>query len=180
MLRNSVRRLASVQSTTRLLKSLQVQQQSSRFFSQSLSSLDAQVLSGTELAKKVRSEAHDSIIKMQKTYPNFKPTLSIIQVGTRPDSTAYVRMKLKASTSSGVNCEVIKFDENTPEVTILNKIKELNDDVSVHGVLVQLPLPKHMDEVKVTNSVITEKDVDGFDRYNTGELAKRGACRCHW
>ncbi|KAG7699188.1 hypothetical protein KL933_001674 [Ogataea haglerorum] len=144
-----------------------------RRFSVSVRSLAAQVLSGTKLAAEIRADARKAILQMQQANPNFKPSLTIIQVGDRPDSSAYVRMKLKASTESGVECNVIKMPEDTAEVTLLNKIRELNEDSKVHGVLVQLPLPKHITEVKVTNSVATEKDVDGFDRYNVGELAKK-------
>lgn len=104
----------------------------------------------------------------------FKPTLAIIQVGTRPDSAAYVRAKLKAAASANIASSLIHLDENTLQDALLEEIERLNQDPAVHGVLVQLPLPRHIDETLVTNLVATEKDVDGFDRYNVGELLKRG------
>ncbi|ODV84420.1 hypothetical protein CANARDRAFT_8771 [[Candida] arabinofermentans NRRL YB-2248] len=169
MLRSSIRRAAATANvSSKLLKS------QTRLFSHNVSALQAQLLSGTELAKKIRSKASDSIIEIQSKHEAFKPSLTIIQVGSRPDSSAYVRMKLKASTESGIDCKIINLPENTPEKALLNKIDQLNQDASTHGILVQLPLPSHMDEVKVTNAVLTSKDVDGFDRYNTGELSKRG------
>ncbi|ODV97429.1 hypothetical protein PACTADRAFT_38746 [Pachysolen tannophilus NRRL Y-2460] len=147
---------------------------SPRFFSSSYQKLSATVLSGTKIAKKICQDSYRIIQERRNDFPNFQPSLTIIQVGDRKDSSAYVRMKLKASFESGIKCEVIKLSENIPEHTLLNKIEELNNDITVHGVLIQLPLPRHIDEVKITNAVLTEKDVDGFDRYNVGELSKRG------
>ncbi|KAH3661210.1 hypothetical protein OGAPHI_006617 [Ogataea philodendri] len=142
-------------------------------FSTSAAWRAAQILSGTKLASQIRLDAKQAIEQIQAKQPNFKPSLTIIQVGDRPDSSAYVRMKLKASTESGVECNIVKLPEDTHEITLLNKIRLLNEDSKVNGVLVQLPLPKHISEVKITNSVATEKDVDGFDRYNVGELSKK-------
>ncbi|QPG75634.1 mitochondrial C1- tetrahydrofolate synthase precursor [Brettanomyces nanus] len=133
----------------------------------------AQVLSGKDVAKKIRVETQRQIVSFQKKFPGFSPVLAIIQVGSRPDSSAYVRMKKKASANSGIECRIIKLSEDTDEATLLNLVDRLNNEESVHGILVQLPLPPQIDDSKVTNSVVPEKDVDGFDRYNVGELAKR-------
>ncbi|ODQ77107.1 hypothetical protein BABINDRAFT_163839 [Babjeviella inositovora NRRL Y-12698] len=145
-----------------------------RALSVSASNLGAKVLSGTTIANKIRENAYTKIIETKRQFPHFQPKLTIIQVGTRPDSSAYVRMKLKAAKESSMDCDLVTFSEDVSEQELLNHIEHLNDTPSVHGILVQLPLPKHIDEVTVTNAVITEKDVDGFDRYNAGELAKRG------
>ncbi|SSD61615.1 probable C-1-tetrahydrofolate synthase, mitochondrial [Saccharomycodes ludwigii] len=131
-------------------------------------------LSGKDLAKDIRKEAFQEILNIKKSHPNFSPTLKIIQVGSRPDSSTYVRAKLKASEDSGVNCIVEKLSEDISEFELLNKIDKINNDDSIHGLLIQLPLPKHLDETKVTNAVSYTKDVDGFHRYNVGELSKRG------
>ncbi|SCU93518.1 LAFA_0F16842g1_1 [Lachancea sp. 'fantastica'] len=131
-------------------------------------------LSGTKIAKSIRDDALIKIEQIRTQIPTFKPTLKIFQIGARPDSTAYVRMKLKASKESGVHCDVEKLPENISEAEVLNKIEAVNQDDSVHGLLIQLPLPKHLDETKITNSVVPSKDVDGFHRYNAGELAKKG------
>lgn len=98
----------------------------------------------------------------------------IIQVGSRPDSAAYVRMKLKAAKEADIKCELSKLPDTITEAELLNQISRLNDDPTVHGILVQLPLPKSIDETTITNAVVAEKDVDGFGPANVGELAKRG------
>ncbi|SCU94526.1 LANO_0E07052g1_1 [Lachancea nothofagi CBS 11611] len=131
-------------------------------------------LSGTKIAKSIRDEANQEIEQIRARVPGFKPTLKIFQIGTRPDSSAYVRMKLKSSEESGVHCNVEKLPENISEVELLNKIDDVNKNDAVHGILIQLPLPKHLDETKITNSVLHTKDVDGFHRYNAGELSKKG------
>lgn len=131
-------------------------------------------LSGLDLAKKIRKDAFTEISNIKKQYPNFKPTLKIIQVGDRPDSSTYVKMKLKASKESGVDCIIEKYDANISQIELLSKIKSINQDDSIHGLLIQLPLPKHLNEPEVTNAVSADKDVDGFGRYNIGELTKKG------
>ena len=83
-------------------------------------------------------------------------------------------MKLKAAQEANIQCELRKLPETVTEATLLNDIDVLNDDPSVHGILVQLPLPKSINETTITNAVVAEKDVDGFGPLNVGELAKRG------
>lgn len=153
--------------------------------------LDAVVVSGTKLAKSIKQQVAQKVIEYNREHnlaPNlpiinqevefehlkFRPHLTIIQVGSRPDSSAYVRSKLKAAKSANIESKLLKFDEDMTEEALLEEVDRLNKDPKVHGLLIQLPLPKHIDETLVTNSVATEKDVDGFDRYNAGELSKRG------
>lgn len=131
-------------------------------------------LSGNKVAKTIRDEAFREIEHIKIATPEFKPTLKIFQIGSRPDSSVYVRMKLKASQESGITCIVEKLPESIGEVELLNKIEQVNNDDSIHGLLIQLPLPRHLDETKITNAVDHTKDVDGFHRYNDGELSKRG------
>ncbi|SCU92137.1 LAMI_0E08944g1_1 [Lachancea mirantina] len=131
-------------------------------------------LSGTKVAKALRDEAFKEIETIKSEHPDFEPTLKIFQVGSRPDSSAYVRMKLKTSKESGVRCLVEKLPQDISEAELLNKIEAVNGDDSIHGLLIQLPLPKHLNETKVTNAVLHTKDVDGFHRYNAGELSKKG------
>ncbi|KAK3349434.1 formate--tetrahydrofolate ligase-domain-containing protein [Lasiosphaeria hispida] len=83
-------------------------------------------------------------------------------------------MKLKAAEECGIACELIKFDESVTEAELITRLQQLNNDPSVHGILVQLPLPDHVSEYAVTSIVASEKDVDGFGTSNIGELAKRG------
>ncbi|KAK6460233.1 mitochondrial C1 tetrahydrofolate synthase precursor [Scheffersomyces coipomensis] len=159
-----------------------------RYFHSSPYSLDAVVVSGTKLAKTIRSQVAERVIQYNQAHYEefahlnqinfenlkFKPNLTIIQVGGRPDSSAYVRSKLKAAQSSNIQSKLIKFDDDISQEALLEEIERLNKDPKVNGLLIQLPLPKHIDETLITNSVTTEKDVDGFDRYNVGELSKRG------
>ncbi|KAI5963453.1 MIS1 [Candida pseudojiufengensis] len=153
-----------------------------RNFTKSIPILNATIVSGTKLANKIRNDIAEKVVNYNKEHfgidtPEsfkFKPSLSIVQVGSRPDSSAYVRSKLKAAAKSNINSNLIKLDENISQDDLIEEIDALNKDPKIHGILIQLPLPKHIDETLVTNSVITEKDVDGFDHYNVGQLSKKG------
>ncbi|KAK7423125.1 tetrahydrofolate synthase [Neonectria punicea] len=131
-------------------------------------------LDGTAIAKAIRERLGIEIVEKQKLNPRFKPCLKIIQVGDRSDSNTYVRMKTKAAQEAGIACELIHFSESISEPELLDQIRQLNNDPSVNGLLVQLPLPSHISEYVITSSVVDEKDVDGFGTKNIGELAKRG------
>ncbi|KAL1872457.1 hypothetical protein VTK73DRAFT_1494 [Phialemonium thermophilum] len=131
-------------------------------------------IDGTAIAKKIREKLHSEIAERQKANPRYNPSLKIVQVGDRPDSSTYVRMKLKAAQEAGIQCEILKFEESITEAELLAQVHVLNHDPDTHGILVQLPLPKHIDEYAVTSAVADEKDVDGFGTTNIGELAKRG------
>ncbi|KAK5661676.1 hypothetical protein OQA88_9776 [Cercophora sp. LCS_1] len=131
-------------------------------------------IDGTATAKKIRERLRIEIAEIKETNPRFRPSLKIIQVGDRSDSSTYVRMKLKAAEETGIDCELIRFDESATEAELVARVQSLNNDPSVHGILVQLPLPGHVSEYAVTSAVGSEKDVDGFGTTNIGELAKRG------
>lgn len=134
----------------------------------------AQILDGKAVALQIRTDINDEISKLQAKYPDFHPKLTIIQVGGRPDLLTYIKMKLKAAEEARIDCEAINLPETVTEFELLLQIKKLNDDPAVDGILVQLPLPGHIDEKKVTLAVLTDKDVDGFGPENVGELAKKG------
>lgn len=153
--------------------------------------LEANIVSGTKLARTIKLQIAQKVVEFNRQqYPTvdlplsnaeadfdqlrFKPQLTIIQVGDRPDSSAYVRSKLKAAKLANIASRLLKFDADLSEEALLDEVDRLNKDPKVHGILIQLPLPRHMDETLVTNAVATAKDVDGFDRYNAGELSKRG------
>ncbi|KAK7215519.1 hypothetical protein V2G26_003522 [Clonostachys chloroleuca] len=131
-------------------------------------------IDGTAIAKNIRERLGTEIAEKQKLNPRYKPTLKIIQVGDRSDSTTYVRMKLKAAAEASIDCELIHLPESISEAGILDRIRSLNSDPLVHGILVQLPLPAHLSEYNITSAVADEKDVDGFGSKNIGELAKKG------
>ena len=132
------------------------------------------IIDGKAIALEIRTRIHGEINEYQQKYPDFKPRLSIVQVGERPDSSTYVRMKLKAAEEAAIECNIINLPETITEFELLTRIEKLNNDLNVDGILVQLPLPGHLDESKITNSVQAKKDVDGFGPYNVGELAKKG------
>ena len=152
--------------------------------------MEAVIVSGTKLARTIKLQVAQKVIELNRESGltdlpiannevsfeqlRFKPQLTIIQVGDRPDSSAYVRSKLKAARSANIESRLLKFGSDMSEEALLEEVDRLNKDPKVHGLLIQLPLPKHIDETRVTNAVATEKDVDGFDRYNAGELSKRG------
>ena len=119
--------------------------------------------------KKIQEEM---IVELQETVKQLKtiPKLVIIQVGNYGPSNKYVAQKMKVGTSISIDVEHITFEEEIEEEIILKKIDELNNDKNVHGVMVQLPLPKHLDEDKIVNRVSSNKDVDGLTTTNIGNL----------
>ena len=99
-----------------------------------------------------------------------RPGLAVILVGEDPASQVYVRNKAKACDDVGMHSEVFRYDASTAEAVVLAKIAELNDDPRIHGILVQLPLPAHIDNKKVLEAISPAKDVDGFHVHNVGSL----------
>lgn len=99
-----------------------------------------------------------------------RPSVAVIQVGDNPASNSYIKRKENACNNVGVYFRLYKFDEGTPELTIINKIKELNNDEYVNGILVQLPLPEQYNEKRIVNSIINSKDIDGLTDINVGRM----------
>ena len=99
-----------------------------------------------------------------------RPSVAVIQVGDNKSSDSYIKRKEAACNNVGVYFRLYKFDEGTPELTIINKIKELNNDEYVNGILVQLPLPEQYNEKRIVNSIINSKDVDGLTDINVGRM----------
>ncbi|CAR29557.1 hypothetical protein ZYGR_0AD02400 [Zygosaccharomyces rouxii] len=135
--------------------------------------MSAQLIDGKSCAQAIRSEVAQEIVDIKSRDPSFKPCLAIVQVSDRQDSSTYVRMKCKAAAEADIKTEFVHLNEDVSEAQVLEKVSELNEDPSIHGVLVQLPLPAHINEDKVTSSVLARKDVDGFGPFNVGELNKR-------
>ena len=145
-----------------------------RSFSIPTGNMAAEKIDGTAIAKSIREKINADIKKTQEINPRFKPSLTIIQVGDRSDSSTYVRMKLKAAEEANIICNLIHYPESITEAELLQNIIHFNNDSSIHGILVQLPVPKHISEHAITSAVAGEKDVDGFGASNIGELSKRG------
>lgn len=127
------------------------------------------ILDGKNLSKKLKEELKEKTNTYIQQY-NVTPKLVIIMVGNNPASQIYVRNKIKAATYCNIAAELKHLDENVTSEELLNEIDTLNKDDSVHGIIVQLPLPKHLNEQQVINAVIDTKDVDGFGIINKGKL----------
>lgn len=145
-----------------------------RTFSATSWSMAATKIDGNAIAKKIREQIREDIKKTQETNPRYKPSLTIVQVGDRSDSSTYVRMKFKAAEEANIICDLVHYPESITEPELLQQITRFNNDPSIHGILVQLPVPKHISEHAITSAVAEEKDVDGFGVANVGELSKRG------
>ncbi len=128
------------------------------------------IIDGKKTAAELREELKKKITELKSTY-NAIPGLTVILVGEDPPSKIYVKNKEKFAKEVGMNSEVIRYPEKVEEKVVLNKIRELNNDKKVSGILVQLPLPKHIDKRKVIETILPSKDVDGFHPMNVGNLS---------
>jgi methylenetetrahydrofolate dehydrogenase (NADP+)/methenyltetrahydrofolate cyclohydrolase len=127
------------------------------------------LIDGKALAKKYREEIAVKVLNYKDKY-GIVPGLAVVLVGEDPASQIYVSNKEKMSLKVGMNSKQIRLPADTAEENVLNVVKELNEDDSIHGILVQLPLPKHIDTHKVLMTIKPEKDVDGFHPVNVGKL----------
>jgi methylenetetrahydrofolate dehydrogenase (NADP+)/methenyltetrahydrofolate cyclohydrolase len=130
--------------------------------------MTARLINGTELAKSVRQEV--AVRAAALTAQGTQPCLAVILVGENPASQVYVRNKVKACEESGLRSILEHHPASLGEADLLARIDALNTDPDVHGILVQLPLPKHIDSHKVIEAIAAEKDVDGFHISNAGLL----------
>lgn len=128
----------------------------------------AGLLDGKGIATQIKEELRVEIAKWKGQ--GITPCLSVILVGNDPASVYYAKAKQKVCESLGLAYRLITFEENTGQAAIINQIHELNLDAAVHGILVELPLPKHIDSKKVAASILPEKDVDGVHPVNRGAI----------
>ena len=131
--------------------------------------MSANIIDGKAFAASVRQKVASKVADLKETH-SITPGLAVVLVGEDPASQVYVRSKGKQTIEVGMNSFEHKLDVDTPEEVLLGLIDELNSDPIVHGILVQLPLPNHLDESLVTNHIAPEKDVDGFHIANVGLL----------
>lgn len=131
--------------------------------------MPAQIISGTEVAKQIREELKQEIAELKEKH-NLTPGLATILVGEDPASQVYVGAKEKTSLALGIYSERHDLPADTSEEELLALIDKLNKDPRIHGILVQLPLPKHINETRVLYAVDPKKDVDGFHPVNVGKL----------
>lgn len=122
-------------------------------------------LNGKEVSAYLRSEIKKEVEKLQT-----KPKMVDIQIGHNPASDIYIAGKEKASNEVGIKFECLRYDENEDQENIIKKIKEMNNDPEINGIFIQSPVPDKFDEIKLMNTVIPEKDVDGLTYLNAGKL----------
>ena len=132
--------------------------------------MTAKIIDGKEFASDVRAQVAKQVLNLKNEH-NIIPGLAVVLVGEDPASQVYVRNKHASTVEVGMNSYEHRLSADTSEVDLLNLIDQLNKDPKVHGILCQLPLPKHLDEELVINSIIPEKDVDGFHISNVGMLS---------
>jgi len=128
------------------------------------------IIDGKKISAVLREKLKEKVSKLKSTY-NAVPGLTVILIGEDPPSKIYVKNKEKSAIEVGINSEVIRYQDNVEEKVVLNKIKELNENDKVSGILVQLPLPKHINKKKVIETINPNKDVDGLHPMNVGNLS---------
>ena len=128
------------------------------------------LIDGKKAAADLREELKKEVSELKKKY-NKVPGLTVILIGDMTPSQIYVRNKEKSANEVGLKSEVIRYPDTVEEKTVLEKIEDLNKDETVSGILVQLPLPKHIDKQKVIETIDPSKDVDGFHPMNVGNLS---------
>ena len=133
----------------------------------------ADIIDGKAFAAKIRAEVKEDSDKLI-SQKRVDPCLAVVLVGENPASKVYVGQKTKMAAECNIKTKDYKLDASTDQETLLKLIDDLNNDETVHGILVQLPLPKQIDERKVIDAIVVEKDVDGFHAINAGRLSIGG------
>ncbi len=127
------------------------------------------IISGKEIALKIKDQLKSEVETIRENYSRI-PKLVVILIGDNPASLTYVRNKERGCAYIGIESKIIKHDSSFSESQLLKEIELLNNDETVDGILVQLPLPKHISEEKVLNAISFDKDVDGFHPHNVANL----------
>ena len=135
--------------------------------------MDEKIIDGKKIAADIKKELRAEIEALEKS--NITPGLAVIVVGSDPASAVYVRNKKKAALDLGIYSEVFELEEDTKEEKLLALIDKLNKDGKIHGILVQLPLPKHISEERIILAISPQKDVDCFHPKNVGKVITGGA-----
>ena len=138
----------------------------------------AKIIDGKNISQEIKDELKERVAALKEN--GVEVTLAVIQVGSNPASTVYVGNKKKACAYVGIKSLAYELPEETTEAELLELVEKLNKDDSVNGILVQLPLPKHIDEDKVIKTISPEKDVDGFHPESVGKLSigQKGFVSC--
>jgi methylenetetrahydrofolate dehydrogenase (NADP+)/methenyltetrahydrofolate cyclohydrolase len=136
--------------------------------------MTATVISGTQVAADIRAELKERVAKVQAKGVN--PALAVVLVGEDPASVSYVTSKARGAEEIGMFEETIRLPADTSEEEVIKTVDRLNKDPKFHGILVQLPLPKHINSEKIISLISPEKDVDGFHPVNQGKLLRGEPC----
>ncbi len=137
--------------------------------------MTAKIISGTETAKAIREELTVEVTELKEKH-NIVPGLVTILVGEDPASQSYVTAKNKTAKALGIYSEQVTLPADTSEEDLLATVVKYNNDPKINGILVQLPLPKHIDEAKILNTINPDKDVDGFHPVNVGKMVLGEQC----
>ena len=132
--------------------------------------MTAQLIDGNALSKQLRTQVAADTAKLKAQ--GLTPGLAVVLVGDNPASQVYVRNKVKACEEAGLHSVLEKYEASMTEADLLARVEALNNDPSIHGILVQLPLPAHIDAQKVIEAISPAKDVDGFHAMNLGALQR--------
>lgn len=130
--------------------------------------MSAELLNGREIAKDYRAGLQEQVEALKEK--GITPNLTVVIVGNDGASLSYVKSKNKAAEKIGMASDIVHLEESATEEEVLDTVRRLNEDENVHGILVQVPLPKQVDENKVLEAIAPEKDVDGFSPINIGRL----------
>ncbi|HHL33904.1 MAG TPA: bifunctional methylenetetrahydrofolate dehydrogenase/methenyltetrahydrofolate cyclohydrolase FolD [Desulfobulbaceae bacterium] len=137
--------------------------------------MSAKIISGTETAKAIREELRAEVARLKEQH-DLVPGLVTVLVGENPASQSYVAAKNKTAHNLGIHSEQVTLSADTSEEDLLALVDKYNNDPAIHGILVQLPLPGHIDEAKVLYAIDPEKDVDGFHPVNVGKMVLGEPC----
>ena len=132
--------------------------------------MTARLIDGKAVGQKLRDQVRQKVAA-HTAAGRRPPCLAVLLVGDDPASQVYVRHKEKACTEAGINSKTLRLPASTSESELLSQIKTLNQDSAIDGILPQLPMPSHIDRVKVISAIDPSKDVDGLSFYNQGRLA---------
>lgn len=134
--------------------------------------MPANIIDGKAIASEIRAQVKQSVLK-RTDHGLTAPGLAVVLIGESPASQVYVRKKREACAEAGVVSKAFDLPDDTSEKDLLNLIEQLNKDHEIDGILIQLPLPEHIDTTTVLEAILPDKDVDGFHPYNIGRLAQR-------
>ncbi|KAI9252130.1 tetrahydrofolate dehydrogenase/cyclohydrolase [Sporodiniella umbellata] len=135
----------------------------------------ASIIDGKLAAQTIRTTVKENITAFQQKHPHFLPCLAVILVGDRGDSSTYVGLKQKAAEAVGIKFIYIRLSQSVDQAELSKQVQQLNDDTTVHGILVQMPLPEQINSAEILELIDPKKDVDGFHPYNIGKLNKKNA-----